>query len=300
MPSRPDRTAVVRFLVQAGVVGLIFYLSYRHQFFGLAAAAPIDSYCPFGAIESLPSLLSGSGYIRRVGSSNVVLMASVIIVSLGMGATFCGWLCPFGSLQDWLSSIGVRLFGKQYVVPDGVHRYLKQMRWAVLVLIVWMSYRYLSLWFAEYDPYRAIFHLSVESGLAVALIVATFVGAVAIDRFWCLYACPLGPLVGVIGMGAITKIRRSESCIDCGRCAAVCPMRVPVDEVDVVSDQHCTMCTECVQTCPKPGALVIGTGAKDESLPPMAIGVASAALFFAIIGAAIALGWWQTGEGCGG
>lgn len=293
-------TMIVRFLVQAGVVALILYLSFQHQFLGRSAAAPIDSYCPFGAIESIPALLSGAGFVRRVGSSNVVLMVSLIVVTLGLGATFCGWLCPFGSVQDWLASLGKRVFGRQYVVPRGVHRYLKQMRWVVLVLIVWMSYRFMSLWFAEYDPYRALFHLSVESTLAFALIAGTIIGSLAVDRFWCLYACPLGAIVGAIGMASLTKVRRQESCIDCGRCSAACSMRVPVDQVDVVTDQHCTMCTECVPVCPKPGALVISTGARNESLSPIAVGLASAALFFALIGAAMALGWWETGQGCGG
>jgi Fe-S-cluster-containing hydrogenase component 2 len=77
-------------------------------------------------------------------------------------------------------------------------------------------------------------------------------------------------------------------------------MRVPVDQVWEVSDQHCTMCTECVQVCPKPGALIISTGAKGESFRPVSIGIVSTVLFFAIIGASMAMGWWETGEGCGG
>lgn len=301
MPKNRDRaTAVGRFLIQAVVVGLIIYLSYKHQFIGRSAAAPIDSYCPFGAIESIPSLLAGEGLLRRVGTSNLVLMGALGLVTLGMGASFCGWLCPFGSVQDWIAGIGARLLGKQYRVPLSVHRYLKHMRWAVLALIVWMSYRYLDLWFAEYDPYRALFHLSVESGLALALIVGTVVGSLVVKRFWCLYACPLGAIVGLLGLVGVAKVRRQSSCIDCGLCSAACSMQVPVDQVDAVSDQHCTMCTECIQVCPKPGALVISTGAKGESLPPLGIGIATIALFFALIWAGMALGWWQPGEGCGG
>jgi Fe-S-cluster-containing hydrogenase component 2 len=299
MAKNRDRTTVIaRVLIQASVVGLIVYLSYQHQYLG--TAAPIDSYCPFGAIESIPSLLAGEGLLRRVGTSNLVLMGAVGLVTLGLGASFCGWLCPFGAVQDWIGSLGKRLLGRQFEVPASAHRYLKHLRWIVLALIVWMSYRYLDLWFAEYDPYRAFFHLTVESGLALALIVGTVVGSLMVNRFWCVYACPLGAVVGLIGKIGLVKVRRQSSCIDCGLCAAACPMRVPVDQVGAVSDQHCTMCTECVQVCPKPGALVISTGAKGESLPPFGIGIATAALFFALVGSGIALGWWQPGQGCGG
>ena len=198
---------VARVLIQFAVVALITYLSLRHQLFGRSAAAPIDSYCPFGAIETLPALAGGFGFIRRVGTSNVVLMGSVIAVTLAVGATFCGWLCPFGSVQDWLASLGKRVFGRQFVVPRGIHRYLKQLRWVVLALIVWMSWRALGLWFAEYDPYRALFHFSVESTLALALIIVTVVGSIAIERWWCLYLCPLGAIVGVLG--AVGFVNRS-------------------------------------------------------------------------------------------
>jgi hypothetical protein len=47
--------------IQLSIVALIAYLSLRHQLFGRAAAAPIDSYCPFGAIETLPALAGGCG-----------------------------------------------------------------------------------------------------------------------------------------------------------------------------------------------------------------------------------------------
>lgn len=299
-PRRPS-ARTLRHLIQLAMVGIVAWVGIRHQFVGVAGGAgPLDSFCPFGAIETLPSLLGGNGFIRKVGTSNFVLLGSLIVLTLGMGASFCGWLCPFGAVQDLLAWVGRKLMGgRTYLVPERVHAWLRYLRWVLLGLIVWMSAKYLTLWFAEYDPYRALFHFKFESVTAIVLVVLTVAGGVLVERFFCLYACPLGAIVGGLGAVGYIKVRRAEeSCIDCSLCARACPSRIEVDRVRVVRDQSCTMCTECVDACPVPGTLRLSSGAPNEVLRPVAVGVASVALFFALIGTGWAMGWWQTGAGC--
>ncbi|MDZ4064764.1 MAG: 4Fe-4S binding protein, partial [Coriobacteriia bacterium] len=198
--AAPSRTRVVRVIVQAVFVAIIAYLGVRHQLVGgRGGAAPLDSFCPFGAIEALPALLGGFGMLPKTGTSNFVLLGAVGIVTLGLSASFCGWLCPFGAVQDWLSLAGKRVFGRQLKVPEKVHAYLRHVRWAVLALIVYMSWTTLGLWFADYDPFRALFHFKFESWIAFLLVGLTLVLGLAIERFWCLYACPLGAVVGFFG-----------------------------------------------------------------------------------------------------
>lgn len=302
--AAPRRTParIARWSIQLGMVALVAYLGIRHQLVGPAAgAAPLDSFCPFGALETLPSLLAGSGFIGKIGSSNLVLIGSVILVTIGLGAGFCGWLCPFGAVQDALSAVRRRLFGRALLVPDGLHRVLRYGRWLVLGVVVWMSWQALGLWFADYDPFRALFHFKFESWVAVALVAGTVVGGLLVERFWCLYLCPLGAVVGGLGTLGVTKVRRDAgSCTDCGLCTNACPSRIDVQRQESVRDQLCTMCTECVESCPVPGALSVSTGRDGESLRPVAVGVATALLFFALLGTGYAMGWWQTGSGCAG
>lgn len=297
------RTRTVRTLVQIMMVALMAWIGLRHQTLGggPTGAPPLDSFCPFGAVETLPSLLGGTGFVRKVGESNLVLLAALGIVTLGFSGAFCGWICPFGAVQDWLASARKRVFGRVLVIPAPVHRVLRHLRWAVLALVVWMSARLLTLWFAEYDPFRALFHFKFESWIGVALVVGTVMGGLLVERFFCLYACPLGALVGLAGLVGLTRIRRVESeCTECGVCSRACPSRIAVDNLGDVRDQHCTMCAECVESCPSDGALVVTTGAPGESLRPVMVGIASVVLFFALVGTAQALGWWRTGAGCAG
>ncbi len=299
---RRSSTRAIRWIVQLAMVTLVGYVGLRHQIVGGAGgAAPLDSFCPFGAIETLPSLLGGTGFIAKVGTSNLVLLGALGIVTLGLGASFCGWLCPFGAIQDVLSLLRRALFGRSILIPDRIHRVLKQLRWVVLALVVWMSWRVLGLWFADYDPFRALFHFKFESWVAVALVGLTVVGGLLVERFWCLYLCPLGAVVGALGMSSMTKVRRSEAqCTECSLCSRACPSRIDVQRRESVRDQHCTMCGECVDACPHPGALTLSTGVGAESLRPVSIGIATVVLFAALVGTAFAMGWWQTGAGCAG
>lgn len=301
MARRLTPARAARYTIQAAMVALVAWIGIRHQVVGGAGGAgPLDSFCPFGAVETLPSLINGTGFIRKVGTSNLVLIGSLAVVTLGVGGSFCGWLCPFGAVQDFLAWVGRKLLGgRTYLVPARVHAWLKYLRWAVLALIVWMSAKYAALWFADYDPYRALFHFKFESALAIVLVALTVGGGILIERFFCLYACPLGALVGGLGTVGFVKVRRDEeTCVNCTLCARVCPSRIAVDTATVVRDQHCTMCTECVDACPAPGALKLSSGAPGESLRPVVVGLVTAVLFFALIGTGWAMGWWQAGAGC--
>ncbi len=295
--SRRTLARTARWLIQIGMVGLIAYFGLRHQL--VEGAAPLDSFCPFGAVETLPALLGGFGFIGKIGSSNLVLLGSLTLVTLGLGASFCGWLCPFGAIQDGLGALRRRFIGKAYLIPERVHNVLKHTRWLVLALVVWMSWRALGLWFADYDPFRAMFHFKFESWVAVALVAGTLVGGLLVERFWCLYLCPLGAVVGGLGTLGLTKVRRAEeSCTDCALCSRACPSRIEIHTRQAVSDQHCTMCTECVDACPVPGTLALSTGRQGESLRPIAVGVTTLVLFFVLIWTGWAMGWWRTGAGC--
>lgn len=140
-----------------------------------------------------------------------------------------------------------------FLVPARVHGKLKYLRWGVLALIVRMSAKYSAFWFADYDPFRVFFHFKFESAIAIVFVVGTIAGGILVERFFCLYACLLGALVGGLGTAGLVKVSRDEgACIDCTLCARACPSRIAVDTVQVVRDQHCTMCTECVDACPAP------------------------------------------------
>jgi polyferredoxin len=105
--------------------------------------------------------------------------------------------------------------------------------------------------------------------------------------------------LGLASLLSPLRIRRSpDACIDCAKCAKVCPSHLPVDQLITIKSAECTGCLECVAVCPAEDALQMSLPAWKRSqnnrrLPAWAMAVGIAALFLAIIGCAKAAGHWN-------
>jgi len=105
--------------------------------------------------------------------------------------------------------------------------------------------------------------------------------------------------LGLTSLLSPLRIRRSpEACIDCAKCAKVCPSHPPVDKLITIKSAECTGCLECVAVCPAEDALqmslpVLERSQKSRRLSAWAMAVGIAALFLGIIGYAKAAGYWN-------
>jgi ferredoxin len=127
------------------------------------------------------------------------------------------------------------------------------------------------------------------------------VASLFIQNFWCRYLCPYGALLGITALASPTRIRRTpETCIDCAKCAKVCPSALPVDKLITIKSAECTGCLECVAVCPAKDtlslALPILPGLKPQApkVPVWAMAAGIAILFFGIVGFAKTSGYWDT------
>ncbi len=212
--------------------------------------------CPFGAVETAGRLVMEGTFIPKIHESNLWVFAGVILVTLLFGAVFCGWLCPLGSVQEWIGTIGKKIFKKRYnrFVGARVDHMLGYLRYAVLALVLFKTTQMVNLVFQRVDPYYALFHFWMGDVLPSALIVLGGVLALSLffERPWCRWFCPFGALIGVVQLLAPWKIRRnSAECTACGACARVCPMRIPLEKKTAVLDTRCNRCGNCLTACPK-------------------------------------------------
>jgi polyferredoxin len=76
----------------------------------------VEAYCPFGGLESLYQFLTTGGFLRRIEPSAMVLFAALVLLTLIANRGFCGWICPFGSVQEWLGLLGKKLLGKKFIL----------------------------------------------------------------------------------------------------------------------------------------------------------------------------------------
>ena len=216
-PRRPNWTARLRRISQAVFVGLILAMSVRHNLVeGSGQTASIDALCPFGAVETLWRFITTGQFVPKTHLSNLILGAGLLIGIVLAGSSFCGWVCPFGALQDALTWLRKAIRLPEIKVPAKADHILRYGRFVTLGLILLMTVSTVKLWFAGFDPYRTLFGLEWLFNFNLAefwpayLIVAIIVtGSLLIQRFWCRYLCPLG---GLMSLRTSTNPRRRGMC----------------------------------------------------------------------------------------
>lgn len=234
--------------------------------------ASLHAVCPFGGVVTLYTYLTDGLLIKKIHESSLVLLGLVFMLSILAGPVFCGWICPLGSVQEWIGKIGRKILGHRYnkVVPNRVDRSLSYLRYAVLAWVLIVTAISFDLVFSAVDPYFALFQFwTGEVALSAIVILLVVLGlSLIVERPWCRYACPYGALLGISNKFRIFSIRRnSKTCVDCKRCDTACPMGIEVSGKEKVRDLRCISCMACTSeaVCPIPATVELLGGIKDEA-----------------------------------
>lgn len=247
----------VFFFVLVGLIAWNHYLSEIGQPMPIIGASSLHAICPYGGVETILSWLTLGVFVPKIHPSSMVLLVIILLLTILLGPVVCSYMCPLGSIQEWFSKIGRRVFGKQFnrYIPRRIDCILRYLRYGVLIFTVYLTTQSLKLVFLEVDPYYALFNFwSEEATLGgIIVLVLILVSSLFIERPWCKYACPFGAIVGLLNKISLFKIRRNPvTCIDCGKCSRNCPMNIDVANKTVVSDHQCISCGICTSetVCP--------------------------------------------------
>lgn len=276
----------LRLVVLASFLVLITIQAYLHQVKGGDKAASIHALCPYGGLESLYSLLSSGTFIQKIFSGTLIIFILTVFLAILFRRSFCGLICPLGALQEFSGILGKKIFGKRFLVPEKIDKPLRYLKYVVLLITTYYAWKTSGLWISPYDPWAAYGHLSeglssVIEGTLVGFIIliATIVGSIVYDRFFCKYLCPMGALYGIIGKISPNKIVRSNTmCTNCDICNKSCPMNIDVKNSDKITSAECISCNNCILSCPKKGTLEIKQGKKAVN-PAIAMVLAISLLF---------------------
>lgn len=254
----------LRTWVQIGFFTLIALLAFNNNWvekgaeslFGLAELS-LHAICPFGGVTTLYNLATIGDYIQKIHASSVVILGISVFLAILFGPVLCGWVCPLGSIQEWVGKLGRRLFGKRYNhwIPTHIDRPLRYVRYLVLAWVVYITAKSGTLVFVNVDPYYALmnFYTGEVAWTAFLILGITLAGALFVERPWCKYACPYGALMGLSNKFKVFTIRRTEAtCISCTKCDRVCPMNLNISKSDAIRNTQCISCLECTseRTCP--------------------------------------------------
>jgi len=248
-----------------------------------------ELWCPLGGVEGLYGYLAEGTMICSLGTTNFCILGGVLVMTMLLRRAFCAYMCPIGTISEWLGALGARLGLAAPSVPALADRLLGLAKYAVLGAILFLTWRAGELVFRAYDPCYALLsrHGADITVWAYVVCGAVAAGSLVISLPFCRWFCPMAAVLSPFSALGLTRIKRSsESCRDCGRCAEVCPMAIRVDQLPEVTAARCTSCMNCLDACPhqRTGALRWG--------PPAWLGAAwpqgvLLALMFGCTGAAV-------------
>ena len=197
---------------------------------GPAGSSDLCAYCPMGAIASLYVYLVHGQFLHRIHPTSFVVLGAVILVTLLSRRAFCGWICPFGTLQEWVARLGKKLFRRRIEPPAWLDRNLRYLKYVVLLLVVGGSWYVGTLVFRRYDPYLALYEFGEslsDTWPGYVILAVVLLGALFVERFWCRYACPLGAFLGLLSKVGIMKITHEEgTCTSCNAGIRRCPVGI--------------------------------------------------------------------------
>jgi polyferredoxin len=320
--SAPDASQRIRqvtqgvFIALNAWIGLQFFLWVRWFEIGgrgvpVSRPAGVEGWLPIAGLMNLKYLLV-TGHVPAIHPAAMFLLVAFLLVSLVLKKAFCAWLCPVGTLSEYLWKLGRKVFGRNLIVPRWLDIPLRSLKYVLLgffvVVIAAMSAAGLADFMAS--PYGVVADVKMlnffrnlsMTGIVVLMVLGAL--SVAIQNFWCRYLCPYGALMGLVSLLSPAKIRRDAAvCIDCGKCAKACPAHVSVDHLVQVRSVECSACMACVASCPVENALQFALPPAKANTPdrwrgrivqPRTVAAAIAILFFGVVLFARATGHWHT------
>lgn len=305
-----DRSQRIRYAIQAGFLLLNLALGAQFVWFVRAleqgGTSPVER--PPGVEGWLPIAgLMNARYLVLTGEwptvhpAAAVLLLTFVGLSVVFRRSFCSWICPVGTLSEWLWKAGRSIFRRNWALPKWLDLPLRGLKYLLLAFFLWAIGGMTAASIGDFlqSPYGLIadvkmlnfFRYLSATGAGVIAVLA--IGSVFVKNFWCRYLCPYGALMGLASLFSPARIRRTpEACIDCAKCAKVCPSNLPVDRLIQIRSAECLGCLECVAICPAEGALHLTVARRPWPLRKVAWGVVG--IFVLAVGLAKWTGHWHS------
>jgi NosR/NirI family nitrous oxide reductase transcriptional regulator len=165
---------------------------------------------------------------------------------------YCGWLCPFGALQELLHQLAQRLGIPEYRFPDVVHERLTALKYIIFVALFGLSLQSIgyAARAAEVEPFKTaiVMHFN-RDGIFFWYALALLLVAVFNRKFFCKYLCPLGAALAIPApLRIFDWLRRRK---ECGRPCQICAIQCEVQAIrptGEINPNECHYCLDCQVT----------------------------------------------------
>lgn len=210
--------------------------------------------CPIGAFQSW---FSNANYKNSfIDKIPFYILGLVVLFGVIFGRLICGFLCPFGLIQELIYKIKTPKIQKNKLTEKLV--YLKYI--VLLVFVIFIPIVYFTTSFCKYicpagTLEAGIFHIIMNESLRnligklftwkVVILVFIIGMSLFLYRFFCRFICPLGAFYSLFNKISVFGLKIDEDkCTNCGLCTKTCLM-----DVKKVGDKECIECGECINKC---------------------------------------------------
>lgn len=224
------------------------YLILTFIFLGMIANAQLSIV---NVITFVHALLSGFRWELFLLDPLVFILWSFVAASMlfwGRGV-FCGWLCPFGALQELLNMAAQRLGLKQIEIPFGLHERLWMIKYVLFLVILAVSLNSIMAAFglAEIEPFKTAITMKFMRDWPFVTFALTllFIG-IFVERFFCRYLCTLGAALAIPArMRMFEWLKRARECgAECHICARRCTVQA-IHPLGQINPNECIYCLKC-------------------------------------------------------
>lgn len=205
-------------------------------------------------------------YLNSPHKSNIFIWSLIvltILTTLLIGRLYCGWLCPFGAVTEFLFEIK-KFFEQRYkkslgkeieidIIEDmpivkflrkyeHIYRYIKYVLAVIILLFPAMIFL---------EPFQYMFLIYKINLVQMIYLITILLFCILFIRLWCRYFCPLGGFLSIVAKVSLFKLKMAKSCFHCEICKTVCPTNAIVekDKKLKIIYSECILCNKCRQSC---------------------------------------------------
>ncbi|WP_425447422.1 4Fe-4S binding protein [Dethiothermospora halolimnae] len=215
--------------------------------------------CPIGSIQAV---IGSMKY-----NFSLYVLGFMSLVGVIFGRFICGWLCPFGFIQDLIHKVPL----KKVKVPTKINNILKYLKYVILFTFVLLLPFIFQDDLGMSDPFFCkyicpagtleggvpliLLNETLKDGLGflftwkLSILIIIVVSSIFIYRVFCRYLCPLGAFYSFFNKVSFYRLQLDkEFCNDCGVCLNTCKVDIKVNENP--NSGECIRCGDCVKACP--------------------------------------------------
>lgn len=246
---------IIIFIIRDTLSKNNFYLSITYNFILL-----LDIYIIGIIFEGQPSVVNIFALIDNIKNLEIFMLDPCIFLGWIMilstifiwgKALFCGWICPFGALQELLFKIRSIIIRNDTSLEFSlkITNKLRYLRYIIFLSLLLVSFKSLHLAeiLSEVEPFKTTWILGIKNRpllISIYTISLLIIGLITY-RFFCRFICPLGAFLSLLSIFTIFKIKRRGTCSVCQICRKSCNSRAIQNSGDIDS-KECFGCFTCV------------------------------------------------------